>query len=297
MEDLLMIELGNQPFLQAGGSAGPPGGHEGTRHRAEQPGRHERRDCLGQVRRGRLPALRAGGKRQAHRHQTKASVRLVEVATGQVKVDEQVALSDDLALSLAAVREKVLAAVRPESQAANRLTVGIAAFPNRSGTDRSDKLGIELQKALRKRLSATSLGPSSWSGSIRRSCWKRSTWPGRDWSATTPSRKLPPADLVISGSMEDVGREYEPGKPWEVKLDLTLRLRGHSSQVSQTFRSDAIEAAADELMRKIDEFRRQPASPAPCRKRNCGAARQCISCPRVRDVGPGIVPNFSFSNE
>ena len=72
--------------------------------------------------------------------------------------------------------------------------------------------------------------------------------------------KLPPADLVILGSMEDVGNEYEAGKPWAVKLDLTLRLRGHSNQISQTCRSDAIEAAADDIMRKIEEFRRQPAS-------------------------------------
>ena len=36
VEDLLMIELGNQPFLQTRGSAGPPGGHEGTCHCAEQ---------------------------------------------------------------------------------------------------------------------------------------------------------------------------------------------------------------------------------------------------------------------
>ena len=30
--------------------------------------------------------------------------------------------------------------------------MGIAAFTNRTGTDRSDKLGIELQKVLRNRL-------------------------------------------------------------------------------------------------------------------------------------------------
>ncbi len=69
---------------------------------------------------------------------------------------------------------------------------------------------------------------------------------------------LPPADLVIFGSMEDADREYAPGKPWAVKLDLTLRLRDKSRQIVQTCRSDAVEAAADRIMKKIDEFRRQP---------------------------------------
>ena len=77
-----------------------------------------------------------------------AAIRLVEVATGQVKLEAQVALANDLALSSAAIREKVLAALRPIRMPPIVLTVGIAAFPNRSGTDRSDKLGIELQKAL-----------------------------------------------------------------------------------------------------------------------------------------------------
>ena len=57
-----------KPALSAiGGSAGPAGGHERTRHRPYQPGRHEGRDCLGQVRPGRLSALRAGGERQDSR--------------------------------------------------------------------------------------------------------------------------------------------------------------------------------------------------------------------------------------
>ena len=82
----------------------------------------------------------------------KVAIRLVEVATRQVKLEQQFAVAGDLPLVAVSVREKVLAVVRPESQAAHRLTVGIAGFPNRSGTGRSDKLGIELQAALRKRL-------------------------------------------------------------------------------------------------------------------------------------------------
>ena len=115
------------------------------------------------------------------------------MATGQVKLDGQVALADDLALSSAAIREKVLAALRPESQAANRLTVGIAAFPNRSGTDRSDKLGIELQKALRRRLR-----DKAWAVVLERQY---------------PTALLDEADLARAGLVRDkVGRQSPAGR-------------------------------------------------------------------------------------
>ena len=222
-------------------------------------------------------------------------VRLVEAATGQVRVDDQVALSENLALSLAAVREKVLAAVRPESQAVNRLTVGIAALPNRSGTDRSDKLGIELQKALRTRLSR-----EPWAVVLEREYPRvlldelelgRAGIVGGKTAET-----LPPADFVLSGAIEDVGREYEAGRPWKVRLDLTLRLRGHRGQLRQTFRSDAIEAAANELMPKIEEFRRQPASQSAVPEKELWRRQAMYLMPRRCETwAEAIVPNFSVS--
>ena len=60
--------------------------------------------------------------------------------------------------------------------------------------------------------------------------------------------KLPPADLVILGTLEDAAASTRPANRWKVKLDLTLRLRGGSSQVIDTFRSDAVDSAADRLM-------------------------------------------------
>jgi hypothetical protein len=41
------------------------------------------------------------------------AIRLVEVASGQVRLEGHVALGNDLTLSAAAIREKVLAALRP----------------------------------------------------------------------------------------------------------------------------------------------------------------------------------------
>ncbi len=68
IEDLLTIELGNQPFLQLVRSPGPSGSHEGTRHRPEQPDGSERGNGAGQVRRGRLSPLRSRGQRQWSRN-------------------------------------------------------------------------------------------------------------------------------------------------------------------------------------------------------------------------------------
>ncbi len=107
---------------------------------------------------------------------------------------------------------------------------------------------------------------------------------------------LPPADFVLSGAIEDVGREYEAGRPWKVRLDLTLRLRGHRGQLRQTFRSDAIEAAANELMPKIEEFRRQPASQSAVPEKELWRRQAMYLMPRRCETwAEAIVPNFSVS--
>jgi len=222
-----------------------------------------------------------------------AAIRLVEVAGGQVRLEGEVALRDDLTLTAAAVREKVLAAVRPESQAVNRLTVGIAAFPNRSGTDRSDKLGLDLQQALRKRLQER-----PWAVVLERQ-YPTALLEEVDLARLGLVRengveRLPPADLVILGTLEDVGREYEPGKPWEVKLDLTLRLRDKSSQVERRFRCDAVESAAEEIMAKIDEFRRQPISRAAVPEKEVWRRQALYLMPRpmLKGYKNAIIPEF-----
>ncbi len=149
IEDLLTIELGNQPFLQLVDRQALQAVMKEHSIALTNPGDAQSALSLGKFAGADYLLYVLVERDKVLPTQRKASVRLVEVATGQAKVDDQVAVSENLALSMAAVREKVLAALKPESQAANRLTVGVAAFTNRSGTDRSDKLGIELQKALR----------------------------------------------------------------------------------------------------------------------------------------------------
>jgi len=286
VEDLLLLELGNQPFLQL------------VDRRMIEAVMKEHAIALSN--RGDMKNAIALGKfvgadflLRVLAENNKAAIRLVEVATGQVKLEQEVALAADLALSAAAIREKVLAAVKPESQAANRLAVGIAAFPNRSGTDRSDKLGVEMQAALRKRLRQ-----EAWAVVLERQ-YPTALLEEVDLARTSLVRdkaieRLPPADLVILGTMQDVGREYVANQPWPVTLDLTFRLRGQSRQISQTCRSDAVEAAADGIVRKVDEFRRQPASRTAVPEKELWRRQAMYLMPRSANA-VGREPHFSSS--
>jgi len=236
----------------------------------------------------------------------KFSIRLVETATGQVKSEGDVALYEDLTLSAAAVREKVLAALRPESQASNRLTVGVAAFLNRSGTDRSDALCVKLQKALRKRLQER-----PWAVVLERQ-YPTSLLDEVDLARLGLVRqpaveRLPPADLVILGTLQDVGREYEKGKPWNIKLDLTLGLRGQSDHAGEEFRSDAVELAADEIMRKIETLRRRPIPAVPVAEKELWRRQALYLMPiqietwlsqdRRMWQNRVLIPNFEWSSK
>ena len=106
VEDLLMIELGNQSFVQLVDRQALQAvmrehaialTNQTDAQSAAALGRFAGADYL-------LYVVVAKGKATA---EMGASLRLVEVASGQVKVDAQVALSENLALSLAAVREKI----------------------------------------------------------------------------------------------------------------------------------------------------------------------------------------------
>ena len=225
-----------------------------------------------------------------------AALRLVEVASGQVKVEGEVALRDDLTLSAVAIREKVLAALRPESQAAHRLTVGIAAFPNRSGTDRSDKLGIELQKALRKRLQER-----PWAVVLERQ-YPTALLEEADLARAGLTRgkaieSLPPADLVILGSLEDCDRSFDAGMPWSVRFDLTLCLRGQNTQVVRKCSSDGVGATADHIMAKIDELWRRPTSPNVILEKELWRRQALYLMPDPCETTTiGAVPNFYSSS-
>ncbi len=189
------------------------------------------------------------------------AIRLVDVADGKVRLEERVALGKDPFLAAASIREKVLRALSAQPEPKDRLTVGIAAFPNRSGTDRTDKLGIRLQELLRARLRQ-----ERWATVLERQ------YPtglldevelARLGLAKGHAENLPPADLVIFGTMEDASREYRADQPWEVKLDLSFRLGNKSTRLRRVCKSNGLEAAADEIAKAIQAFRLEAAAGRP----------------------------------
>jgi curli biogenesis system outer membrane secretion channel CsgG len=128
----------------------------------------------------------------------KLAIRLVEVASGKVLLEEAAPAGKDLFLAAAAIRERVLKALQLEPEIKERLTIGITAFPNRSGTDRADKLGIQLQAALRERLRQ-----EKWATVLERQYpthLLEEVELARLGLAKGPTENLPPADLVVCGS-------------------------------------------------------------------------------------------------
>jgi len=187
------------------------------------------------------------------------AVRLIDAATGKVRLEDTVPLGKDPFLAAAAVREKMLKALGAEPE--GRITVGIAAFPNRSGTDRTDKLGLRLQELLRTRLRQ-----ESWATILERQYpagLLEEAELARLGLAKGHPENLPPADLVICGTMEDASREYRADQPWEVKLDLSFRLGKKSTQLSRVCKSNDLEGAAEEIAKAIQAFRQEGAAGRP----------------------------------
>lgn len=291
VEDLLLVELAHQPYLQLVDRQALASIMKEHAIALSNLGERQNSLALGKF---------AGADYLLHVlvTQDKASLRLAEVATGHVKLEEDAALSEDLTLSSAAIRERVLAAIQPQSQAANRLTVGIAAFPNRSGTARSDEIGIALQKVLRSRLKE-----QPWAVVLERQ-YPTALLEEIDLARIGLVRdkaieKLPPADLVILGTVEDVSKEYVAGKSWEVRLNLILRLRGQSHEIILVDRSDAVETAADRMMRAIDEIRqREPKSDAAISEKELWRHQALyLMPPRCETWADAIVPNFYSSTK
>ena len=82
----------------------------------------------------------------------KVSIRLIEVQKGIILLEVEVEPYEDVFLTSAAIREKVIDALNLKPNVTERHTVGIVSFINKSGTDRSDKLNLELQKSIRQQL-------------------------------------------------------------------------------------------------------------------------------------------------
>ena len=83
-----------------------------------------------------------------------------------------------------------------------------------------------------------------------------------------------------------------------MKLDLTLRLRDHSSQISQTCRSDTMEAAADGIMRRSTNSAGSLRLPAAVPEKELWRRQALYLMPqRCETWSEAIVPNFAWSSK
>lgn len=80
--------------------------------------------------------------------------------------------------------------------------------------------------------------------------------------------------------------------------ELNLRLRGRAGHSSQTFRSDAVAAAAAEVMRKIEELRRTPVPESMVPEKELWRRQALYLMPKPYPrSGAGLNPNFPPTSE
>ena len=187
----------------------------------------------------------------------KLGLRLVRTRDGAVRLEEALTARRDPFLSAAEIRQRVLRAFRPSPDLAERLTVGITAFVNRSGTSRNDAFNGTLQIALRERLRA-----EPWATVLERQ-YPTALLDEADLARLGLSQgakdDLPPADLLIMGSMEDATNEYSARVALGVKLDVLVRLRSATAPLTLTCRADRPDRAAQAILAKVNDLRRDPA--------------------------------------
>ncbi len=188
------------------------------------------------------------------------SIRLVEVATGRVTLEEDLKAYPDVFLTVAAVRQRTLEALKLRLRVTECLTIGIASFVNRSGTDRSDTLNIELQKAIRQRLRSerwtTVLERQYPNDLLREVNLARAGWVGPG------VEQLPPADAMIFGVIRDAQNLFD-GRVWDVNIEVSIRLRQRTTAFTVPARSDNMSEAADRIVEATADLRNREAGSFP----------------------------------
>ena len=186
----------------------------------------------------------------------KVSVRLVEVNTAKVLLEEPLSVKEDPFLTAVAVRERIAVVLHPDRNV-RRLTVGIVDFVNKSGTERSDTLNIELQKALRERLRQ-----ETWAIVLERQ-YPTALLEEKDLARLGLSRgapdNLPPADIVIMGAVEDVRAELTANRMWEVYVEVRIRIKGVLTELATKCPANRSSIAVEFIVTKLNELlKRQP---------------------------------------
>jgi len=187
-------------------------------------------------------------------YHNRVSIRLIEVRTGKIVLEEDLNIYEDIFLTSAAIREKVIKALKLKPNITECHTVGIISFINKSGTDRSDKLNLELQKSIRQRLRS-----ETWATLLERQYptgLLEEVELARMGLTKDNVEKLPPADMVIFGTLQDVSSSYK-GNTWDVNIELLVRLQKRTASFTITCQSDRLEETAKRIVEEINNFRRK----------------------------------------
>jgi tetratricopeptide (TPR) repeat protein len=176
------------------------------------------------------------------------------VRTGKIVLEEDMNTYEDIFLTSAVIREKVIKALKLKPNITECHTVGIISFINKSGTDRSDKLNLELQKSIRQRLRS-----ETWATLLERQYptgLLEEVELDRMGLTKDNVEKLPPADMVIFGTLQDISRSYK-GNTWDVNIELLVRLEKRTASFTITCHSDCLEETAKRIVEEINNFRRK----------------------------------------
>ena len=181
-------------------------------------------------------------------------VRLTEVATTRVCLEESVKAFGDPFLTVASIREKVLRSLGLRTDVRDRITVGVAALQNRSPSERSDKLAGEIEMAIRKRLRR-----ETWAVIAERQ-YPTALLDERELArlgfARNDGEMMRPAEMVILGSLNELDRTFAGGA-WRVSVEGHIRFRGKTSSFKTECSSDAVAQLAEAFIEKADPARRQ----------------------------------------
>ncbi len=183
--------------------------------------------------------------------------RIVETATAKVLAERERERPGDIFLAARMVFEELVRAVKRAPKLSNRLTVGIGAVYNESGTDRSDKLGEELAEGIRHHLRH-----ESWAIVLERQ------YPepllvelglARSGRAKAKAISVPQADVVIVASFVEETRQFARGLDYPVAFKITVasgRKGGPRYKFEVGGRSNGIDAVAAEVVKRARVHRR-----------------------------------------
>jgi hypothetical protein len=211
------------------------------------------------------------------------SVTLVDVSTGALLWEEELTLHEDVFLTCAAIREKIIRLLDLEPDITEQLTVGVTELKGGEATPRSKTFNARLQKAIRDRLRqqpwATVLPRQQATHGIR-----QRKPPPLDVHETIPEGP-PLLDLVVFTTLEQTADERE-AKVWNVNSELFLPLTKRTSSFAFTYTSYKEDQAAQYIVQTIDQYRREQADFFSTRSQSQLWRRQALYLmPRSSHVG------------